>query len=77
MTENRKNLSRIPARVMMSPRPGSIRVLIGPGMGMLDGGAPRDIPMEIIPPELRTPNTEFTLVRDPGDEDFIEVEPIE
>ncbi len=61
----------------MSPRPGILQVLVGPGMGMLDGGIPTEIPMQTVPPELRTPNTEFTLVRDPGDDDFIEVEPIE
>jgi len=33
------------------------RAILHPGVGLADGGAPRDVPVEQIPFELRMPNT--------------------
>jgi hypothetical protein len=34
---------------------------VGPGMGMMDGGIEQDIPVDLIPEDLRTPNSEFLI----------------
>jgi hypothetical protein len=48
---------RLPARVFACLVPGEIRIVILPGVGLASGGAERDIPIALVPPELRTPNT--------------------
>jgi hypothetical protein len=50
-------LERVPAVVLASLQPGEIRLILHPGAGLADGGAPRDVPVAQIPPELRMPNT--------------------
>jgi hypothetical protein len=50
-------LERVPAIVFASLAPGSVRIHLLPGNGLVNGGAPRDIDIEIIPRELRVPNT--------------------
>ena len=61
MTEKRKYpaewFERIPAVVFASLSAGEIRIILHPGVGLAQGGAPRDIPVEQIPFELRIPNT--------------------
>lgn len=39
--------------------PGFLRVVIGRGQGMMDGGSEQDWPEQWIPPEERRPNGEF------------------
>ena len=53
----REWLDRIPAIVFACLRPGELRILLYPGLGLADGGAPRDVPAGLIPPDLRMPNT--------------------
>ena len=53
-----------PARVIACLSPGYLRVIVHPGVGLADGGIPTDIPMELVPLDLRMPNSEFTLVLD-------------
>jgi len=48
---------RVPAVVFGCLIPGEIRVILFPGVGLANGGAPADIPMQLIPPDLRMPNT--------------------
>ena len=50
-------LERVPAEVFACLVPGEIRILIAPGLGHANGGAPHDVPLSIVPPELRMPNT--------------------
>jgi hypothetical protein len=53
----REWLERVPAVVFSSLQSGEIRLILHPGAGLADGGAPRDVPVGQIPPELRMPNT--------------------
>lgn len=53
---------RAPVRVLGRLSEGTIRVLVWPGKGMADGGIPMEFPLEVIPPDLRTPNTEFFVI---------------
>jgi hypothetical protein len=41
--------------------PGHVRVCMGYGVGMLDGGVDIEVPIEHIPLDLRVPNSEFML----------------
>jgi len=41
-----------------------MRILLLPGVGQVDGGVPCDIPMEIVPLELRVPNTSLWVELD-------------
>ncbi len=50
-------LERIPAVVFACLIPGELRIVLFPGVGLADGGAPRDVPLEQVPFELRLPNT--------------------
>lgn len=47
----------VPAVVFASLAPGELRVTLFPGNPHVDGGVPRDLPLEMVPRELRTPNT--------------------
>jgi hypothetical protein len=50
---------RILVRVIGVLSPGYVRVIVGPGLGMMDGGREQDYPAELIPSDLRVPNAEF------------------
>lgn len=50
-------LKKVPAVVFGSLARGQIRVLLHPGNGLADGGAPRDVPAVQLPVDLRMPNT--------------------
>ena len=39
-----------------------LRVLVGAGIGMMDGGVETDIPIEQVPEDLRTPNSTFGVL---------------
>lgn len=47
----------LPAKVFACLVRDEIRIVILPGVGLANGGAPQDIPLELVAPELRTPNT--------------------
>ena len=40
----------------------SIRIVLFPGSGQADGGIPVEVPIELIPPDLRMPNTQLEVV---------------
>src|SRR5262245_43468186 len=40
----------------------SIRVIVGPGVGLMDGGSHQTWPLDSVPPDLRFPNSEFFLL---------------
>jgi hypothetical protein len=64
MTHPRKWLDRVPAVVFGCLLPGELRILVHPASGLAEGGAPRNVPIELIPPELRMPNTPLWLELD-------------
>jgi hypothetical protein len=47
---------RVPAVVMACLLPSELRIVLHPGVGLVDGGVPLDIPMDIVPLELRLPD---------------------
>lgn len=51
-------LREIPAKVFASLRPGEIRVLVSPSEAV------HDIPIGLVPPELRIPNTSLWVELD-------------
>jgi hypothetical protein len=55
---------RIPAEVFACLIPGEMQIILGPGLGLANGGAPLDVPMELIPFELRVPNTPLWVQMD-------------
>ena len=57
-------LDRVPAQVFPCLAPGELRIIVHPGSGFVDGGAPWDVPVGIIPPDLRMPNTPLWLQLD-------------
>lgn len=54
-------LKRVPATVFASLLPGEIRITLFPSVGLADGGVARDVPTNLIPHELRMPNTKLWL----------------
>ena len=52
---------RIPARVFGCLRDGELRITVLPGVGMVDGGVPYDVPTSVIPFDLRMPNTDLWI----------------
>lgn len=71
------NFRRCHAKVLGCLRSGWLEVAVGPGIGMLDGGIPTEIPIDIVPIGLRTPNTEFILVYDKNAHRCVAVEQID
>lgn len=55
---------KTPAKVLGCLRPGYLTVFLGYGVGMMDGGIPTDIPIDLVPSDLRMPNSEFIVVLD-------------
>ena len=74
MTNEGEAVLKAPAKVLACLAPGYLTVLVGHRLGMVDGGVPSDIPMDLVPFELRMPNSEFTVVIDKSTGRFIGVE---
>lgn len=51
----------IRVQVIGSLSPGWWRVILGPGVAMLDGGQEQDWPEAWVPPAARRPNGEFRI----------------
>lgn len=74
MSSEPDNTLKAPARVCACLRLGYLTVFIGYGLGMADGGIPHDIAIDLVPFDLRMPNSEFTVVLDRTTGRFIGVE---
>ena len=48
-------------RVIACISPGWWRVIVGPSVGMLDGGSEQDWPEAWVPAAVRVPNGEFRI----------------
>lgn len=60
-------LSQIaPARVSHVVNRSTIQLIVLPGVGLADGGIPRDVPLELVPLALRMPNTMLTVKMEGG-----------
>jgi len=55
-------IRKIRAKVVGSLRTGYLTVTVGYDIGMMDGGYNTEIPADIVPPELRMPNSCLMLV---------------
>jgi hypothetical protein len=53
----REWLDQVPAVVFACLRPGELRIILHPGVGLAHGGAPHDVPAALVPPDLWVPNT--------------------
>lgn len=62
-----ENVRRVSARVMASLSPGRITLQIAPGVSLADGGIPIEVDAALVPPHLRMPNSEFTVLMAPTD----------
>jgi len=60
----REWLERVPAVVFACLVPGELRIIVHPKVGLADGGVPWNVPIELIPFELRMPNTPLWLKLD-------------
>lgn len=53
----REWLERVPAVVFGCLLSGELRIILHPGVGLAGGGAEQNVPVDLIPMELRMPNT--------------------
>lgn len=60
----REWIEKVPAEVFACLLPGELRIIVDPGRGQLDGGAPWNVPVDVIPFDLRMPNTRLWLELD-------------
>jgi len=60
----RELLERVPAVVFGCLLPRELRIIVHPGVGLADGGVPWNVPVDLIPPDLRMPNTPLWLKLD-------------
>jgi hypothetical protein len=74
MSHKNENITRIRAKVLACLSPGYLTVIVGYGYGMLDGGIRHDISIDLVPFDLRMPNSEFTVVLDRSSGQFVAVE---
>lgn len=51
----------VPCRVLAKLQPGVWRVVVGVGIGHLDGGTEQDLPEADLPPSIRFPNATFFM----------------
>jgi hypothetical protein len=64
MSNDPETILKAPAVVLGCLCPGYVRVIVLPGHGMADGGILHDVPLDLIPFDLRLPNSEFILLLD-------------
>ena len=75
MNEPAKQIQRINAQVIGFPSPGQARLLIAPGSGVLDGGVPVDIALELIRADLRVDRQMVMVIYEQDSLEILAVEP--
>lgn len=65
---------KLHAKVLGCLAPGKLTIVLGPDIGLLDGGIPIEIPMEIVPFDLRMPNSRFYVVQDFAGGEIVSIE---
>ena len=74
MSQDFDTILKVPAKTLACLRRGYLTIFVGHGLGGADGGIPHEIPSDLVPFDLRTPNSEFTLLMDRVAGRFIGVE---
>lgn len=64
---------RYPARVLGCLRDGEITVILCAGLGLADGGDQEELPVQMVPIDLRMPNSEFDVLFDRASGCFVKV----
>jgi hypothetical protein len=64
---------RYPARVLGCLRNGEITVILCAGIGLADGGDRETLPSQMIPIDLRMPNSEFDVLFDRASGHFVKI----
>ncbi|WP_199290454.1 hypothetical protein [Leptolyngbya sp. FACHB-36] len=64
---------RYPARVLGCLRNGEITVILCPGIGLADGGDQETLSAQMIPTDLRMPNSEFDVLFDRASGCFVKI----
>jgi hypothetical protein len=54
--------AKLQGKVIGCLQDGFVTIIIGYGAGMMDGGYPEPIPVELVPPALRLPNTVLDVI---------------
>ena len=67
-------ISRVRSRVVGCLQDGFVTVLLGAGLGQLDGGIPTPVAAAMFPAQLRIPNTELYVVIQRGE--IVGIEPL-
>lgn len=67
------DLYPVPGRVIAVLTNSTILVVLCPGTGLVNGGIPREILLEQVPIDLRTPNTELIVILKNGE--IVEIQP--
>jgi hypothetical protein len=52
----------LPARVLGCLQDGLITIILGYGVGLMDGGTQMPVAIELIPTHLRLPNTDLEVI---------------
>ena len=64
--EGKPNISRVYARVFAYLRSGELVITLLPGSGLANGGINWTVPLELVPPDLRMPNSECDVLISDG-----------
>jgi len=67
-------VSRTTVTVIGCLRPRNLTVILGAGVGLADGEITTEIPLQLVPIELRIPNTQFVVLIRWIDDQIIRVE---
>jgi hypothetical protein len=68
-----KKCDRLSVKVLGCLRDGEITIILLPGNGFVDGGIIEVLPADMIPVDLRMPNSEFDVLLDRLSGEFVKV----
>lgn len=64
---------RYPAKVLGCLRDGEITIILCAGIGLADGGDRQELPIQLVPVDLRMPNSEFDVLFERASGRFVKV----